>query len=88
MKLFWRILSLPLIALIKLYQWIISPAIGPKLPVHASFLLPLQLTLEALKKHRFLFKKGGRLCDQTDQPLVITFLGWTRDRLGAVNATL
>jgi len=30
MKTFLRILSLPFIALIKIYQWIISPILGPK----------------------------------------------------------
>lgn len=30
MKTLLRVLSLPFIALIKLYQWIISPLLGPK----------------------------------------------------------
>jgi putative membrane protein insertion efficiency factor len=30
MKTVLRILGLPLVALIKIYQWVISPAIGPR----------------------------------------------------------
>jgi putative membrane protein insertion efficiency factor len=48
MKLLLRILSLPFIALIKLYQWIISPILGPKCrftPTCSTY------AIEALKKH-------------------------------------
>jgi putative membrane protein insertion efficiency factor len=48
MKLFLRILSLPFIALIKIYQWIISPVLGPKCrftPTCSNY------ALEALKKY-------------------------------------
>ena len=54
MKTFWRILSLPLILLIKLYQWVISPLLGPKCrftPTCSHY------TVEALKKYG-LFKGG------------------------------
>lgn len=43
-----RILSLPFIALIRIYQWFISPLIGPKCrftPTCSHY------TVEALKKH-------------------------------------
>lgn len=43
-----RILSLPFIALIKLYQWIVSPMLGPKCrftPTCSHY------AVEALKKH-------------------------------------
>lgn len=43
-----RILSLPFIALIKLYQWIVSPILGPKCrftPTCSHY------AVEALKKH-------------------------------------
>ncbi|HMK20321.1 MAG TPA: membrane protein insertion efficiency factor YidD [Chitinophagaceae bacterium] len=48
MKTFLRILSLPFIALIKIYQWIISPILGPKCrftPTCSHY------AEEALKKH-------------------------------------
>jgi uncharacterized protein len=48
MKAILRILSLPFIALIKLYQWIISPILGPKCrftPTCSNY------AIEALKKH-------------------------------------
>jgi len=48
MKAILRILSLPFIGLIKLYQWIISPILGPKCrftPTCSHY------TIEALKKH-------------------------------------
>jgi len=48
MKWVLRILSLPFIALIKIYQWIISPLIGPKCrftPTCSHY------DIEALKKH-------------------------------------
>jgi len=48
MKIILRILSLPFIALIKIYQWIISPWIGPKCrftPTCSHY------ALEALKKY-------------------------------------
>ncbi|MBL7758821.1 MAG: membrane protein insertion efficiency factor YidD [Chitinophagaceae bacterium] len=48
MKLLWRILALPFIVLIKIYQWIISPWIGPKCrytPTCSHY------AVEALKKH-------------------------------------
>ena len=48
MKVFLRILSLPFIALIKLYQWIISPLIGPKCRFTPTC---SQYAIEALKKH-------------------------------------
>jgi putative membrane protein insertion efficiency factor len=50
------ILSLPFIALIKLYQWIISPVLGPKCRYTPSC---SQYALEALKKYGPL--KGGWL---------------------------
>ena len=56
MKTILRILSLPLIALIKLYQWIISPVLGPKCRYTPSC---SQYALEALKKYGPL--KGGWL---------------------------
>ncbi|MDO6434292.1 membrane protein insertion efficiency factor YidD [Flavitalea sp. BT771] len=51
-----RILSLPLIALIKLYQWIISPLLGPKCRFTPTC---SQYALEALQKYGPL--KGGWL---------------------------
>jgi putative membrane protein insertion efficiency factor len=48
MKTFLRILSLPFIALIKLYQWILSPVLGPKCrftPTCSSY------ALQAFKKY-------------------------------------
>ena len=46
-----RVLGLPLIALIKLYQWIISPWIGPKCRFTPTC---SQYAIEALKKHGLL----------------------------------
>jgi uncharacterized protein len=43
-----RILSLPFIALIKIYQWIVSPWMGPKCRFTPSC---SQYAVEALKKH-------------------------------------
>jgi len=54
MKTILQIISLPLIALIKLYQWIVSPFIGPKCRFTPSC---SQYTIEALKKYG-LFKGG------------------------------
>lgn len=54
MKTFLRILSLPLVALIKIYQWGISPLIGPNCRFTPSC---SNYALEALKKHG-LFKGG------------------------------
>jgi len=54
MRTFWRILSLPLIILIKLYQWVISPLLGPKCRFTPTC---SQYTIEALKKYG-LFKGG------------------------------
>jgi uncharacterized protein len=48
MKILLRILSLPFIALIKLYQWIISPILGPKCRFTPTC---SQYAIEALKKH-------------------------------------
>jgi putative membrane protein insertion efficiency factor len=48
MKALLRILSLPFIALIKLYQWIISPVLGPKCRFTPTC---SQYAIEALKKH-------------------------------------
>jgi len=48
MKLLLRILSLPFIALIRLYQWIISPILGPKCRFTPTC---SQYALEAFKKH-------------------------------------
>lgn len=48
MKLLLRILSLPFIALIKLYQWIISPILGPKCRFTPTC---SQYAIEAFKKH-------------------------------------
>lgn len=48
MKWILRVASLPFIALIKLYQWIISPILGPKCrftPTCSNY------ALEALKKY-------------------------------------
>jgi putative membrane protein insertion efficiency factor len=48
MKTFLRILSLPFIALIKIYQWVISPILGPKCrftPTCSTY------SLQAFKKH-------------------------------------
>jgi uncharacterized protein len=48
MKTVMRILSLPFIALIKLYQWIISPILGPKCRFTPSC---SHYAVAALKKH-------------------------------------
>jgi len=48
MKIILQILSLPFIALIKIYQWIISPWIGPKCRFNPTC---SQYALEALKKY-------------------------------------
>ncbi|HEV3249495.1 MAG TPA: membrane protein insertion efficiency factor YidD [Puia sp.] len=50
------LLSMPFIALIKLYQWILSPLLGPKCrftPTCSHY------AIEALKKHGFF--RGGWL---------------------------
>lgn len=51
MKLLLKILALPFIALIKLYQWILSPLLGPKCRFTPTC---SQYSLEALKKHGLL----------------------------------
>jgi len=48
MKIILRVLSLPFIALIKIYQWIISPWMGPKCRFTPTC---SQYALEALKKY-------------------------------------
>jgi putative membrane protein insertion efficiency factor len=48
MKQFLNILSLPFIALIKIYQWVISPALGPKCRFTPTC---SQYALEALRKY-------------------------------------
>jgi len=48
MKIILRVLSLPFIALIKLYQWIISPWLGAKCRFTPTC---SQYALEALKKY-------------------------------------
>ena len=48
MKVLLRILSLPFIALIKLYQWIVSPMLGPKCRFTPTC---SQYAIDALKKH-------------------------------------
>ena len=48
MKTFLRILSLPFILVIKVYQWIISPWFGPKCRFTPTC---SQYAIEALKKH-------------------------------------
>jgi putative membrane protein insertion efficiency factor len=48
MKGLLRILGLPFIALIKLYQWIVSPILGPKCRFTPTC---SQYAIEALKKH-------------------------------------
>ncbi|HTQ28008.1 MAG TPA: membrane protein insertion efficiency factor YidD [Puia sp.] len=54
MKTILRILSLPFMALIKLYQWIISPWLGPNCRFVPSC---SQYAMEALRKYG-LFKGG------------------------------
>jgi len=48
MRTLWRILSSPLVALIKLYQWTISPLLGPKCRFTPTC---SQYAIEALKKY-------------------------------------
>jgi uncharacterized protein len=48
MKLILRILSIPFMALIKLYQWILSPMIGPKCRFTPTC---SQYSMEAFKKY-------------------------------------
>lgn len=48
MKVLLRILSFPFIALIKIYQWVISPFLGPKCRFTPTC---SQYAIEALKKH-------------------------------------
>jgi uncharacterized protein len=48
MRTFLRILSLPFILVIKLYQWIISPLLGPKCRFTPTC---SQYAIEALKKY-------------------------------------
>jgi len=48
MKILLQILSLPFIALIKIYQWIISPVLGPKCRFTPTC---SQYSLEAFKKY-------------------------------------
>jgi putative membrane protein insertion efficiency factor len=50
MKFLLRVLSLPLIALIKIYQWIVSPYLGPKCRFTPSC---SQYAVEALHKYGF-----------------------------------
>ncbi|HLI94352.1 MAG TPA: membrane protein insertion efficiency factor YidD [Puia sp.] len=54
MKAFLRILGFPVIALIRIYQWVLSPLLGPKCRYVPSC---SQYAIEALKKHG-LFKGG------------------------------
>ena len=56
MKLLLKILGLPFIALIKLYQWIISPWLGAKCRFNPTC---SQYGIEALKKYGLI--KGGWL---------------------------
>lgn len=48
MKIFLRILALPFMFLIKLYQWILSPMLGPKCRFTPTC---SQYSLEAFKKY-------------------------------------
>jgi hypothetical protein len=48
MKTFLRILSLPLIVLIKIYQWVLSPLIGPRCRFTPTC---SQYAIGALRKH-------------------------------------
>jgi hypothetical protein len=48
MKTLLQILSLPFIALIKIYQWVISPWLGPKCRYTPTC---SQYGIEALRKH-------------------------------------
>ncbi|HLO83080.1 MAG TPA: membrane protein insertion efficiency factor YidD [Chitinophagaceae bacterium] len=54
MKQILRILSLPFILLVKIYQWVISPMLGPKCRYTPTC---SEYTIQALKKHG-LFKGG------------------------------
>ncbi|HEX5668073.1 MAG TPA: membrane protein insertion efficiency factor YidD [Chitinophagaceae bacterium] len=54
MKQILRILSLPFILLVRIYQWVISPMIGPKCRYTPTC---SEYTIQALKKHG-LFKGG------------------------------
>jgi putative membrane protein insertion efficiency factor len=54
MKEILKILSLPLIALIKIYQWVISPWLGPKCRFTPTC---SRYAIEALRKYG-LFKGG------------------------------
>ncbi len=56
MKTLLILLSMPFIALIKLYQWILSPLLGPKCRFTPSC---SHYAIEALKKYGFF--KGGWL---------------------------
>ena len=56
MKTVLILLSLPFVALIKLYQWVISPLLGPKCRFTPSC---SQYAIEAFKKYGIL--KGGWL---------------------------
>jgi putative membrane protein insertion efficiency factor len=56
MKFLFQLISLPFIFLIKLYQWIISPLIGPKCRFTPTC---SQYAVEALKKYGIF--KGGWL---------------------------
>ncbi len=56
MKTMLILLSMPFIALIKLYQWILSPLLGPKCRFTPSC---SHYAIEALKKYGFF--KGGWL---------------------------
>ncbi|HRP33876.1 MAG TPA: membrane protein insertion efficiency factor YidD [Agriterribacter sp.] len=56
MKIVWKILSLPFIGLIKCYQLIISPILGPKCRFTPTC---SQYALESIKKYGIL--KGGWL---------------------------
>ena len=48
MKIFLKILALPFMALIKLYQWILSPMLGPKCRFTPTC---SQYSIEAFKKY-------------------------------------
>jgi putative membrane protein insertion efficiency factor len=56
MKFIFRILSLPVIVIIKLYQWIVSPWLGSKCRFTPTC---SQYAIEALKKYGII--KGGWL---------------------------
>ncbi|HXD78525.1 MAG TPA: membrane protein insertion efficiency factor YidD [Puia sp.] len=48
MKIFLRILSFPIICLIRIYQWVLSPLLGPKCRFTPSC---SNYAIEALRKH-------------------------------------